>query len=103
MARKSDITFAMYHAESDEGMCKRDAMFFHAFNDNGLLSAARDANTALMRAVELGQLKSGALIAYSIYHQFGYDKVMHQCQRKSPNYMKVKHGLEWVQRDIKKI
>lgn len=103
MARTSDYNFAVNVAETAEGLCKIDALRFHAFNSNGLCSAAHDAQAALMKAVEAGQIKSGALIAYDVYNRFGYGAIMHQVNRKQPNFGKVKRALDWVQRDIKKI
>jgi|13_taG_2_1085334.scaffolds.fasta_scaffold00242_24 hypothetical protein len=103
MSRTSDYNFAVNVAETVEGLCKIDALRFHAFNTNGLCSAAHDAQAALLKAVEEGKVKSGALIAYDVYNRFGYEAIMRQAQRKQPNFGKAKRAIEWVQSDIKKI
>jgi hypothetical protein len=103
MSRASDYNFAVNVAETVEGLCKIDALRFHAFNANGLCSAAHDAQSALSKAVEEGHLKSGALIAYDVYNRFGYEAIMRQVMRKQPNFGKVQRALDWMQRDIKKI
>ena len=51
-------------AINDDGMSNHEAIQFHFFNPNGIYAACKVMKDEIRRLVDLGEIKSGWLIAY---------------------------------------
>jgi len=80
MPSKSNPSYAMHLATSDEGMCLKDFTLFHAFNENGAMAIKLEANKAINKAIDDGALN----------------------MILSPNKFKAQYHVQGVKDDAKK-
>ena len=102
MPSKSNPSYAMHLATTDEGMCLKDFTLFHAFNENGAIAIKLEANKAINQAIDDGAMKGGAYWAYGAMNTHHEDNLMKQAMRKSPNKFKAQYHVQGVKDDAKK-
>ena len=75
---------------------------FHYFNPNGLYAQKKASDEAISNAVDAGQMRSGALIAYGSFNDFHSNEIARLALLKFVNNIRLQNTLRALARDIEK-
>lgn len=75
---------------------------FHYFNPNGLIRRKRNADDRISAAVDVGALKSGAIIAYGTFNSFWADNLIQLAKQNRVSSLGLSGAIRSLKEDIEK-
>ena len=100
--KKPNIDEVMNNAtEIGRNWTGKQIAMFHYFNSNGLYAQKKLRDAAIDHAVESGQMKSGAIIAFGGFNRYGVDILGDLVMKKRVNSNLLNHSLNWIRSAIK--
>lgn len=73
---------------------------FHYFNPNGLIAQKRAMDDRISAAVDAGQCKTGAIIAYGIFNDYSANRMIKFAMQKRVNRIHLSTCIDMMTRDL---
>jgi hypothetical protein len=82
MAKRFSFDHVTKIATTDDGLSIMDTVFFHCFNPRGVVAAQRQTDAAIMKLIDEGKVKGGAMFAYGPLDDYSYKRMTGFVQKK---------------------